>query len=401
MVRGRRISVAVLIVLIGVISGCAGKSPFARFGSHASAKNDAGSQLTVKVGNQQSEDLAEQLQKAQQPKKKSFNQYVSSAFKKKKPKVDKVPDATDLKNSPETVSAEVFISTARVFESRNNAQAAEVQYQKALRVEPNNLTALISLARLKDRQGDFDGAIKIYRRAALAHPENALPQNDKGLCYARHGDLQASIASLSRGVKLQPKNKQYRNNLATVLVQAGRPDDAFAHLKAAHGDAAAHYNLGYLLHSHDKTQPAVEQFALALKKDPSLGDAQKMLDRIQGDTLQQNIADGSKENVYRITDDESSSSDEQDFNSTDQNLTNRASGNAPLDRSPQSDVQRAGQFQGDESADESTANYPTIRLPEVNNSDWQESEGPLPPTPEKFDVGTDSVESPLLLPPVE
>ena len=87
-------------------------------------------------------------------------------------------------------------------------------------------------------------------------------------------------------MELAPKNPLYRNNIATVLVDQGRLREAFAHLKQAHGEAAAYYNMGYLLNKKGQTQAAMQHFALALKADPSMVAAQRWLEYLQRSTTQ-------------------------------------------------------------------------------------------------------------------
>jgi tetratricopeptide (TPR) repeat protein len=83
-------------------------------------------------------------------------------------------------------------------------------------------------------------------------------------------------------VELQPLNKLYRNNLATALVELGRADKAFQHLMAVHGEAVAHYNLGFLLWKAKKPEEARQQFLAALAVDPSLTPARKVLAQFSG-----------------------------------------------------------------------------------------------------------------------
>jgi hypothetical protein len=74
----------------------------------------------------------------------------------------------------------------------------------------------------------------------------------------------------------------YRNNLATVLVEAGRPNEAFAQLAATSEPAVAHYNLGYLLHQRGQSQPAADHLQRALLLNPSLSPASQLLAEING-----------------------------------------------------------------------------------------------------------------------
>ena len=131
-----------------------------------------------------------------------------------------------------------------------------------------------------DRQNKLDQATQLYQRAAHAHPHEAAAFNDLGLCYARRRMLNESIASLSDAVRLQPDRELYRNNLATVLVEQNRADEALKQLQAVQADAVAHYNVGYLLQQHGQDQLAANYFNRAAQMDPSFAAAQNWSTRI-------------------------------------------------------------------------------------------------------------------------
>ena len=133
-----------------------------------------------------------------------------------------------------------------MYETQGKFPEALGQYEKALKASPNDLASLISIARLHDRQGNFPKAIETYNRAAKAHPKSGLVQNDLGLCYARQRNSGSAIEHLTQACEFSPKNPKYRNNLATVLVEGGRPDEAFRQLCILSSEGTAHYNVAYM-----------------------------------------------------------------------------------------------------------------------------------------------------------
>ena len=163
---------------------------------------------------------------------------------------------------------------------------AEQQYELALKEKPNDLPALLGYARLKDFLEKPNEAIQLYQRAAKAHPRQASVHNNLGLCHARQNRLDEAVAAMNRAVQLAPKNRLYRNNIATVLVDQGKWREAFEHLREVHGDAAAYYNMVYLLNKKDQTQAAMQHFALALKADPSTYAARRWGEHLQHSTAQ-------------------------------------------------------------------------------------------------------------------
>ncbi|HUE74619.1 MAG TPA: tetratricopeptide repeat protein [Pirellulaceae bacterium] len=215
---------------------------------------------------------------------KSTSDSVASVFSPKSataPTLSPKNDPTSL-SSKSKISASTYIATGRLLESREEFVKAQAEYEKAIQVEPKNLTALVSLARLQDRQGNPDQAIVTYQKAIKAHPKSALVHNDLGLCYARKRDLASAVAMLHKAVEAEPSKPNYRNNLATVLVEAGRTDDALKHLQAVHAPAAAHFNLAYLLNHRGQSDLARRHLSQAVQLDPTFVRAQEMLAQLDG-----------------------------------------------------------------------------------------------------------------------
>jgi tetratricopeptide (TPR) repeat protein len=198
-------------------------------------------------------------------------------------------DAISLKNKAKP-GPELFVAIARLYEQSGKAAEAEQQYQLALKEKPDHLPALLGYARLKDGLGKPNEAIQLYQCAANAYPRQALVHNNLGLCYARQSRLDEAAAALGRAVQLEPKNPLYRNNLATVLVDQSKLREAMMHLQAAHGNAAAYYNMGYLLNKKGRTQEALQHFAWALKADPSMKAARQWVDHLQKTTAQARLS---------------------------------------------------------------------------------------------------------------
>lgn len=194
------------------------------------------------------------------------------------------PEALDKSlslNAQSKPTPTVFVAMARLYEQSGNIPEAERQYQLALKDKPQDGAALAGYARLKERMGLPDEAIKLYQQAAKADPRDAGVCNNLALCYARRNMFDEAVASMGRAIALQPNSVLYRNNMATILVDRGKYAEAFAHLRAVHSEAAAYYNMGFLLNRKKKRQEAIEHFAAAVRLDPSMTDARGWLDRLQ------------------------------------------------------------------------------------------------------------------------
>ncbi len=189
-----------------------------------------------------------------------------------------LPDAVSL-SSEAHPSAKLYFSVARMYEQRGRLKEAAQQYDKALRLKPNHLGAMLGCARVMDRLNRPENAAALYARAAKAYPREASVFNNMGAFFGRRGKMSEAIAAMNRAVGLQPKQAKYRNNMAVLLVEMGLNDQALTHLRAVSSDAIANYNLGFLLSKKGQTQTAVHHFAVALQADPSMVQARQMLQR--------------------------------------------------------------------------------------------------------------------------
>ncbi len=194
-------------------------------------------------------------------------------------------DPVSLK-SKSKADADLYVAVAQLYEQGGKLADAAQQYELALRDKPDHLPALLGYAQLKDRMEKPSEALELYQRASKVHPKEASAHNNLGLYYARHGQLDEAVAAMNRAIQLDPKNPLYRNNIAGVLVDQNRVREALAQLREAHAEAAAYYNLGYLLNKKGQTQAAMQQFRSALKADPSLESAQRWLEYLQRTTAQ-------------------------------------------------------------------------------------------------------------------
>ncbi len=204
----------------------------------------------------------------------------AAAISPKDPVVVDNGDPLRLDNvTPPDVS--LYLSFARFAERAGSFDQAAEQYQKALDLEPNNLDAMMGMAHLRDRRSQFTEATVLYQRITEQYPQNAAAWNDLGLCLARRGMLGDSLGALQTAIRLDPAKPLYRNNIAKVLVEMGRNEDALSQLVAVHGPAVGAYNLGYMLQEGGQSAAAVQYFSQALAADPNLTAASQWLRRLQ------------------------------------------------------------------------------------------------------------------------
>jgi Tfp pilus assembly protein PilF len=191
-------------------------------------------------------------------------------------------DPLSLNKKAPPPGADLYVSTAHAYEATHNFASAKDQYERALKVDPAYLPALLGYAHLLDTQKEFTDADQYYAVAAKKHGDMAAVFNDWGMSQQRRGHLDESAKLLTKATKLQPDKKLYRNNLAMVLVVMHRPQEAYRQLVAIESPAVAHYNLGALLHRAGDDQMAAYHFVEASKLDPSWPQARRWAEQLGG-----------------------------------------------------------------------------------------------------------------------
>ena len=210
--------------------------------------------------------------------KKGFSSLTKPFSSSKAP--DSTEDGSSLNNKSKP-SVELYCSVASLYEQGGKLGEAEAQYQMALKEKPTHLKAMLGYARLMETQQRYPEAEALYQKALKAHPGDASIYNSIGLGMARRKKYKEASDALAQAVRLEPKNPLYTNNLATVLVDQNRLAEAFTVMRDVHGEAAAYYNIGYLLQKKGRMDVAEHHFMQALRSDPTMGEAKAWLDRLQ------------------------------------------------------------------------------------------------------------------------
>lgn len=171
------------------------------------------------------------------------------------------------------------------------------------------LTLLAAMTALRNQV--WQDELRLWSDAAAKSPEKWRPNYNLGNAYRRAGQLAPAAEAYRRAVKIDPRQVQSRNNLANLLVELGRPQEAIALLQPAlavreggeivrsslanahfhAGDLAAaealyrqlsadypqnpglHYNLGNVLFARRRMGEAAQAYrrALELGLAPQLG----------------------------------------------------------------------------------------------------------------------------------
>lgn len=143
---------------------------------------------------------------------------------------------------------------------KGNFQGAKEAYLRVLKVEPNNLAALVNLGTTEYRLGNLPEAERLLRRSLQIKADNPTAWLNLGMIYLGRDEPMRSLAAIAQAVVHAPNDPVARNYLG---VAAGRNrwfDAAEAELRRAielrPDYADAHFNLAVFC--LERVPPATE-----------------------------------------------------------------------------------------------------------------------------------------------
>jgi Flp pilus assembly protein TadD len=168
---------------------------------------------------------------------------------------------------------------ARSLDKAGNVDGAIEQYEKVVRLNPNNLEASRRLAVLYDDRNDFSKAEAQYRKVAQARPRDADLFSDWGYSYYLRNNWKEAESKFRAALKLDNHNARARCNLGLALGQQGRYAEAFqAFREAGLEEADAHCDLAFVYWTQKgKLDDARRECLTARQLDPNCTRAKEML----------------------------------------------------------------------------------------------------------------------------
>lgn len=239
---------------------------------------------------------------------KSMGSAMTSAYSKTKEAVShrfnssQSDDPTSLANMPPegSLGPEIWVTNGQLYEAQGNFTKALDNYTKALELEPNNQAALLSTARLYNRQKSYAQATEFFNKSLALAPQ-AATYNELAMSLQGQGKIAEAQAAVKQAIEMDASNPRYRNNLAGMLVNSGRSDEAVKQLEDLFPPAVANYNVAFLHFQNKNLAAAQQHLQHALAIDPDLALARDLLNRISNNSAAQSAMAAYKtaEGLYR------------------------------------------------------------------------------------------------------
>lgn len=132
----------------------------------------------------------------------------------------------------------IHVILASALDSIHSTIEAEKEWRATLDMDPEYTQALDALSDDLIGTGDYPGAINLLERPRLLGQRTPKQSMNLGLAYAKTDKLDEAVRVLRDGLNTNPGSLELANQLAGVLRQLGRNEEADTVVKLAQSDAA-------------------------------------------------------------------------------------------------------------------------------------------------------------------
>jgi hypothetical protein len=124
----------------------------------------------------------------------------------------------ELRINPRSLVAHKVLGAT--YAARNDPARAAAHLSEAIRIQPDDPTALYNLANVRLENRQFDQAIPLYRKALEKAPQNVRIRTNLGVALAESGDLAEAEAQFKAALALRPGLREAEAGLGIVRSRA-------------------------------------------------------------------------------------------------------------------------------------------------------------------------------------
>ena len=120
-----------------------------------------------------------------------------------------------------------YYTRAQVRERMKNLAGAQSDYEKAVKLDPEDTDFLYALAGFRSETlHDMNGSFEVLLQVVAIDPKHYQAWNDLGVIYYMRGDIQAAIESFTRSIRYSKTYLQPRLNRGMLYMNLGQAEQA-------------------------------------------------------------------------------------------------------------------------------------------------------------------------------
>jgi len=173
---------------------------------------------------------------------------------------------------PGRLRAEIYRIQGNAYLASRRLQAADEKFSAALKLESNNVEAMLGKARVAHLTRDTGGALKHAENALSLEPGNTDAWSLKGELLREQGELERALSAFQNALDIDPGNIPARLGKAATLILLGEPKKALEEVESLPEGYQNLYLANYLkalaMYQQQVVEQAKESLLMALKQNP-------------------------------------------------------------------------------------------------------------------------------------
>lgn len=134
-----------------------------------------------------------------------------------------------LQLDPENITASTLIGN--VYSSKGSLHIALEYYQKSLALDANNDYVFYRLGNAYNRLGIYGPAIEAYQQCLALNPTNRNARNNLGVVYYKNDQPQLAVETYLQSLTIHKDHEVYHNNIGYLYLMTGELEQALPYLE--------------------------------------------------------------------------------------------------------------------------------------------------------------------------
>jgi len=182
-----------------------------------------------------------------------------------------------------SLNANTRFAAGRLAESQEKFDCAIVQYEQALRLDPNHVPSLYRLGVVQTKMKDYVRAEDAWKQYIKATKGIASGYSNLGFCYEMAGDVPSAEQAYKQGIERDSKNEACRVNYGLMLARQNRVDEAKEQLSVVLKPDEVSYDVAAIYEQQGAYAQAKTELKRALLVNPKNTAAEQKLAALPAD----------------------------------------------------------------------------------------------------------------------
>lgn len=204
--------------------------------------------------------LAKEIPKQKPEQKKTPEPKAEPKAENSQKDAEKKPAiAQEPQPKPQDSQKDVYLYTARTYESKKDYHQALLNYKKAMETDPGNYIIMNNISSVLIHLGSFEESIK-YAKNVLAIKKDYVPSLiNIGIAYIRLNNPAEGEAYLSKALSIEPSNSYALLNLGLLYEKRGDNDRAYGYFSklSEMGNIQGHLGIARIAEKQGRSSDAV------------------------------------------------------------------------------------------------------------------------------------------------